>query len=104
MGCTDEQLELAILRDTKLSRKRGRPRIYPDLRTQWRERQKRYRKAKQEHLKVYHRSLTIEWATPQAFFDAVHAEFSFTLDVAAHADNAKCARYFTEADDGLAQP
>jgi phage N-6-adenine-methyltransferase len=104
MTCTSEQLELAIFRDTNLSRKRGRPRIYPDERTQWRERQRRYRKAKQEHLKVYHRSLTIEWGTPQRFFDAYDAEFHFTLDVCAKPENAKCARYFTEADDGLAQP
>lgn len=44
-----------------------------------------------------------EWATPQAFFDLYAAEFEFTLDVAATAKNAKCARFFTKADDGLAQ-
>jgi phage N-6-adenine-methyltransferase len=81
-----------------------RPRIYPDLRTQWRERQRRYRKAKQEHLKVYHRSLTVEWETPQTFFDRLHAEFTFTLDVAAQETNAKCPRYFTPEDNGLEQP
>lgn len=37
---------------------RGRPRIYPDLRTQWRERQRRYRKAKQQRNKVYQASIT----------------------------------------------
>jgi len=82
----------------------GRPRIYPDLRTQWRERQRRYRKRKQQSLKVYHRSLTHEWATPQAFYDALHAEFHFTLDVAAQPGNAKCARYWTPGEDGLSQP
>jgi hypothetical protein len=46
---------------------------------------------------------TIEWGTPQDFFDELNEEFGFTLDVAASADNAKCARHFTEADDGLAQ-
>jgi site-specific DNA-methyltransferase (adenine-specific) len=30
--------------------------------------------------------------------------FSFTLDVCADAGNAKCANYYTRADDGLAQP
>jgi phage N-6-adenine-methyltransferase len=82
---------------------RGRPRRHPDARTRWRESKRKCRQAKQEHLKVYHRSLTIEWETPQPFFDALHAEFTFTLDVAAKPNNAKCARYFTAADDGLAQ-
>jgi phage N-6-adenine-methyltransferase len=36
-------------------------------------------------------------------FDRLHARFGFTLDVCATPDNAKCARYFTRADDGLAQ-
>lgn len=82
----------------------GRPRIYPDIRTTWREGKRRYRKSKQEHLKVYHRALTIEWGTPQAFYDALYAEFAFTIDVCAQAENAKCSRYFSPADDGLTQP
>lgn len=45
-----------------------------------------------------------EWATPQGLFDALDDEFRFDLDVAASAANAKCARYFTEADNGLWQP
>jgi phage N-6-adenine-methyltransferase len=81
----------------------GRPRLYPDMRTKWRENKRRYRKATQAQLKVYHRSRTVEWGTPQAFFDRLDAEFGFTLDVAAQAGNAKCARYFTPEDDGLAQ-
>lgn len=44
-----------------------------------------------------------EWATPQAFFDKLNNEFSFTLDVAATKENAKTPRYFTREDDGLAQ-
>src|SRR5215510_5491819 len=84
--------------------KRGRPRIYPDLRTQWRERQRRYRKGKQQEIKVYHRSQKTEWETPQWFFDQLHAEFGFTLDVCASPLNAKCSRYFTRDQDGLAQP
>lgn len=48
-------------------------------------------------------STTDEWPTPQEFFDAISAEFEFTLDVCASAANAKCDRYFTKADDGLAQ-
>lgn len=49
-------------------------------------------------------SATVEWATPQQFFDALDAEFGpFTVDVAANAWNAKCAAFFTEEQDGLQQ-
>jgi len=48
-------------------------------------------------------STTDLWATPQAFFDALDAEFHFTLDPCATPDNAKCPHYYTEADDGLRQ-
>lgn len=51
----------------------------------------------------HHAPETVEWETPQAFFDALDAEFHFALDVCATAENAKCERYFTVADDGLAQ-
>jgi site-specific DNA-methyltransferase (adenine-specific) len=46
---------------------------------------------------------TVEWGTPQEFYDDLDAEFGFTLDVAANVDNAKCERYFTPEVDGLAQ-
>lgn len=46
-------------------------------------------------------SKTGEHATPQEFFDNLNREFGFTLDVAATPENAKCARYFTEKEDGL---
>jgi site-specific DNA-methyltransferase (adenine-specific) len=36
-------------------------------------------------------------------FTRLDAEHHFTVDVCATAGNAKCARYFTRADDGLAQ-
>lgn len=46
-----------------------------------------------------------DWETPPALFATHDREFGpFTLDVAASAVNAKCRRYFTEQDDGLAQP
>src|SRR5262249_32290064 len=57
----------------------------------------------QQQLKVHHRRLTEEWETPWDFFYVLHAEFGFTLDVAAKPHNAKCPRYFTPEDDGLAQ-
>lgn len=44
-----------------------------------------------------------EWATPQATFDALNREFRFTLDAAASSENAKCPRFFTQADNGLIQ-
>lgn len=33
------------------------------------------------------------WSTPQDFYDRLHAEFKFTLDGAASAENTKCARW-----------
>lgn len=45
-------------------------------------------------------------STPQAFFDTLNAEFSFTLDAAAEANNAKCPIYFGQggiAEDALEQ-
>lgn len=48
-------------------------------------------------------SNTAEWATPQAFFDKLNEEFHFTLDPCATSENAKCVRYFTKEQDGLAQ-
>lgn len=41
--------------------------------------------------------------TDPAFFDALNRRHGFTLDVAASDTNAKCERYFTREDDGLAQ-
>jgi phage N-6-adenine-methyltransferase len=48
-------------------------------------------------------SRTCEWATPLDLFSELDREFQFTLDVCATAENAKCARFFTKAEDGLAQ-
>lgn len=52
---------------------------------------------------VHFSSLTPEWATPQDFYNTLDAEFGFTLDPCATQDNAKCEKFFTEEDDGLAQ-
>lgn len=49
------------------------------------------------------RAARTDWASPQAVFDALHARFDFTIDVAADASNAKCPRYYDLAKDGLAQ-
>lgn len=48
-------------------------------------------------------SKTDLWATPQAFFDKLHAVFRFETDVCALPDNAKCATYYTPDKNGLAQ-
>jgi phage N-6-adenine-methyltransferase len=48
-------------------------------------------------------SKTDLWATPQDFFDKLNALHRFELDVCATAENAKCNKYYTVADDGLAQ-
>lgn len=48
-------------------------------------------------------SKTCEWETPIEFFKELDGKYHFTLDVCATKENAKCARFFTRADDGLAQ-
>ncbi|HFU7080328.1 TPA: DNA N-6-adenine-methyltransferase [Bacillus cereus] len=52
---------------------------------------------------VHFSSKTDLWATPQYFFDELHKEFDFELDVCALEDNAKCEKYFTPEMDGLKQ-
>lgn len=54
-------------------------------------------------LKVHFSSQTVEWATPQLLFDDLDAEFGFEADVCATPENAKCPKFFTKADDGLAE-
>jgi len=44
-----------------------------------------------------------ERITPQWLFDELNAAHHFTVDVAANATNAKCARFYTLETDGLAQ-
>ena len=50
---------------------------------------------------VHFSSATDLWATPQAVFDALNAEFHFTLDACASPENAKCSDFFSADDDGL---
>ena len=54
-------------------------------------------------MSVHYSSLTDQWPTPQALFDELDGEFHFTLDPCADASNAKCAKFYTKDDDGLAQ-
>jgi phage N-6-adenine-methyltransferase len=44
-----------------------------------------------------------DWTTPDSVFEPLRAEFGFTLDAAASAENTRAAAYFTAADDGLRQ-
>lgn len=47
---------------------------------------------------------SVEWETPQDFFDSLNEEFRFTIDVCALPENAKCKIYYTPDIDGLSQP
>jgi phage N-6-adenine-methyltransferase len=42
--------------------------------------------------------------TPPELFDPLNAVHRFTMDVAAAPHNAKCSTYYTQVDNGLAQP
>lgn len=44
-----------------------------------------------------------DWATPPELFAKLDAVYHFDLDVCATADNAKCARFYSPEDNGLAQ-
>ena len=44
------------------------------------------------------------YETPEDLFRPIADEFGFTLDVAASSENKKCAEFFDEAVNGLAQP
>ena len=44
-----------------------------------------------------------EWETPQDLYDRLHAEFDFQIDLAASAENHKCARWWGKGDDALTQ-
>ena len=48
-------------------------------------------------------SKTDLWETPQDFFDKLNEEFRFQTDVCASPENAKCKRFYTPEQDGLAQ-
>ncbi len=52
---------------------------------------------------IHFSSKSNEWGTPQWLFDKLDLEFGFTLDPCSTHENAKCARHFTLAEDGLAR-
>jgi phage N-6-adenine-methyltransferase len=53
--------------------------------------------------RVHFQSDRHRWETPHELFRRLDREFSFTLDVSAFPETAKCERYFTPVDDGLAK-
>lgn len=53
--------------------------------------------------KVLFTSNSAEWETPQNLFDALNAEFHFTLDPCSTDENAKCSKHYTKEQDGLKQ-
>lgn len=44
-----------------------------------------------------------ERLTPDPLFLSLHAEFGFTVDLAASRENAKCGRFYTRADNALSR-
>lgn len=46
---------------------------------------------------------SVEWETPQDFFDNLNREFKFNLDVCATSENAKCGLFFNINHDALFQ-
>jgi phage N-6-adenine-methyltransferase len=52
---------------------------------------------------VHFSSQTDLWATPQWLYDKLDLEFHFTVDLCATPENAKCAAFFSRADNGLVQ-
>ncbi|NIV31242.1 MAG: adenine methyltransferase [Anaerolineae bacterium] len=49
-------------------------------------------------------SKSCEWSTPGWLFRQLDREFGFTVDVAASDAHHCCPKYYTEEQDGLAQP
>ena len=60
------------------------------------------RRAVEVNANVMFSSASDLWSTPQDFFDALDAEFHFTLDPCCTHENAKCAKHYTKEDNGLA--
>lgn len=44
-----------------------------------------------------------DWETPQYLFDYLDRKYHFTLDPCSTHENAKCAKHYTVAEDGLSQ-
>lgn len=53
--------------------------------------------------KLMFSSNSVEWETPQDFYNNLNQEFNFTLDPCATKENAKCSKYYTKEQNGLLQ-
>ena len=58
---------------------------------------------KRHTMAVMTSSKDMTWATPQTWFDYLNLEFDFTLDPCCVPETAKCAKFYTPADDGLSK-
>jgi site-specific DNA-methyltransferase (adenine-specific) len=58
---------------------------------------------KERVMSVHFSSATPEWYTPFETFDALNAEFGFSLDPCCTDENATCRHYYTKQENGLAQ-
>lgn len=47
--------------------------------------------------------ISVEWETPQEFFDELNKEFKFVLDPCASRENRKCNFYFSKEFNGLSK-
>lgn len=57
-----------------------------------------------KNLGIHFSSEKADWETPEPFYRLMDKMYGpFTLDVCASPDNAKCERYYTEADNGLVE-
>lgn len=54
-------------------------------------------------MSVHFSSKKMDWATPDSLYNRLHELYSFDLDAAASAENARCLRYYDERTDGLTQ-
>lgn len=52
---------------------------------------------------IHFSSKSVEWATPQDFFDKLDAEFHFETDVCSTHENAKCENHYTVEENGLSR-
>lgn len=58
-----------------------------------------------DFIKTAHSSKSNEWGTPDSIYRPLDQEFGFSLDPCArNAEEAKCQRFYTPAEDGLLQP
>jgi site-specific DNA-methyltransferase (adenine-specific) len=57
-----------------------------------------------EFLHVMRSQQTVEWSTPQDFYDELIKKYYFTLGVASTHEKAKCEKHYTLEEDGLKQP